>query len=83
MNFEQKVEKFLKNNGDKLLGVEGGLVFYEDKNGKVHASSEESIARAIRLNECSRCEELKENTTVTSNGFHVCNDCWIDGEDRE
>lgn len=35
------------------------------------------------LHECSRCEELFEDIIVTSNGYNVCHDCWIDGEDRE
>ncbi|AYP68398.1 hypothetical protein HWB91_gp28 [Bacillus phage vB_BboS-125] len=34
------------------------------------------------MDKCERCEEVTR-ITVTSNGVYVCNDCWIDGDDKE
>lgn len=42
-----KMIKYIKVDGHTYLGMDGGLMFYEDKEGKVWGSSEESIARRV------------------------------------
>lgn len=49
MEWEQRVEKYLKSFGYTLLEVDGGYVFWEDKNGKVWNSSEVSFTRKMEV----------------------------------
>lgn len=47
MDFEKELQKFMKDNGYKYLGSDGGLIFYETRTGKRFGASEESFAKRI------------------------------------
>lgn len=46
-SWHKEVEDYFKSKGSKLLGFEGGMVFWEDKNNNRHGGSEEAIAKRM------------------------------------
>lgn len=53
-----EVKKYFESKDSMLLGFEGGMVFWEDKDGIKHGSSEEGIAKNMK-------EEKRENKRET------------------
>ena len=45
MNFYLASQKYLEDKGYKYLGEDGGLVFFNDENGKLWGASEDVIAK--------------------------------------